>query len=109
MNKSFQDLDDNKLIALCRQKNEEAYSALVGRYLFAVRFRASCYVGSDIDLEALVQEGLIGLINAVKNYSEDFDTSFATFAHLCIDRNIISAVRKSLAKKQIPKSAFVLI
>lgn len=109
MSNKYQNSDDNELIVLCRNGDEEAYSALVGRYLFTVRSRASVYDKSGIDFEDLVQEGFIGLMNAVKCYENNFGTSFSTFAYLCIDRNILSAVRKSIAKKQIPKSALVFI
>ncbi len=105
----FHSLDDNELIALCKDGDEEAYSALFARYLFTVRSRAGVYDKSGIDFEDLVQEGYIGLINAVNNYEIDFGTSFSTFAYMCIDRNILSSVRKSLAKKQIPKSALIFI
>ena len=109
MVKKIHSLDDENLIALCRVGDDEAYSALIARYLFTVRNRASVYNNSGIDFEDLVQEGLIGLLNAVKNYESSFDTSFSTFAYLCIDRNILTAVRKSLAKKQIPKAALSFI
>ena len=105
MNNKIHSLDDEKLIALCRIGDDEAYSVLIARYLFTIRKRASVYNNSGIDFEDLVQEGFIGLLNAVKCYESSFDTSFSTFAYLCIDRNILSVVRKSLAKKQIPKSA----
>lgn len=109
MKSKIHSLDDEKLIALCRIGDDEAYSVLIARYLFTVRKRASVYENSGIDFEDLVQEGFIGLLNAVKYYENNFDTSFSTFAYLCIDRNILSAVRKSLTKKQIPKSALVFI
>ena len=109
MKNKLHSLDDEKLIALCRIGDDEAYSVLIARYLFTVRKRASVYENSGIDFEDLVQEGFIGLLNAVKYYENNFDTSFSTFAYLCIDRNILSAVRKSLTKKQIPKSALVFI
>lgn len=109
MKNKIHSLDDEQLIALCRIGDDEAYSVLVARYLLTIRKRASVYNNSGIDFEDLVQEGFIGLLNAVKCYESNFDTSFSTFAYLCIDRNILSAVRKSLAKKQIPKSALSFI
>ena len=109
MSDKFLSLDDSELIVLCRKGDEKAYSALIARYLFTVRSRASVYENSGIDFEDLMQEGYIGLVNAVKSYESNFGTSFSTFAYMCIDRNILSAVRKSMAKKQIPKSALVFI
>ena len=109
MRKNFHNMDDNELVALCKSGDEDAYSALIARYLFSVRARAFAYQNSGIDSEDLVQEGFIGLLEAVKCYENSFGTSFSTFAYLCIDRKIISAVRKSLSKKQIPNSALVFI
>lgn len=105
----FHSLSDSELIELCKSGDEEAYSALIARYIFTVRSRAGVYEKSGIDFEDLVQEGYIGLMNAVKNYENSFGTSFSTFAYMCIDRNILSAVRKSISKKQIPASALVFI
>lgn len=109
MQKNFHEYSDEKLVALCKQGDEDAYSALVGRYIFAVRSRASIYNNSGIDFEDLVQEGFIGLMNAVNCYDENFGTTFATFAFLCVDRNILSAVKKNLSKKRIPQHALVFI
>lgn len=109
MVKKFADYSDEELVFACKHGDNDAYSALVGRYLFAVRARAYAYDKSEIDFEDLVQEGLIGLMNAVKCYDSSFGASFSTFAYLCIDRNIMSAVKKTLSKKQIPKSALVFI
>lgn len=109
MFEKFDSLSDSELIELCKNGDEEAYGALIARYIFTVRSRAAVYEKSGIDFEDLVQEGYIGLMNAVKNYENSFGTSFSTFAYLCIDRNILSAVRKSLSKKQIPSSALVFI
>ena len=109
MNLKLQNCSDEELVALCKSGDEEAYSALIGRWLFAVRSRASIYDKSGIDFEDLVQEGFIGLMNAVKAYDNDFGASFSTFAFLCIDRKILDAVKKSLGKKQIPKHALVFL
>ena len=108
MNK-FSDYSDENLISDCKSGDDDAYGVLIGRYLFAVRSRAYAYDKSAIDFEDLVQEGLIGLVNAVKCYDGSFGTSFSTFAYLCIDRNIMSAVKKTFSKKQIPKSVLVFI
>ncbi len=109
MSEKFLGLTDEKLIEKCKQNDQEAYSSLVARYLFVVRYRAAAYNTGEIDFDDLVQEGLIGLMNAVKGFDKDFGTKFSTFATLCIDRNILSAVKKALSKKQIPKSALVFI
>lgn len=100
----LQSESDNNLVKLAQSGNEEAYSALVGRYIFLVRNCANNYFSDTLDFDDLMQEGLIGLMNAVNAFELNCNTSFFTFARLCIDRNIISAVRKSFRKKQIPQS-----
>ena len=105
----LQSESDNNLVKLAQSGNEEAYSALVGRYIFLVRNCANNYFSDTLDFDDLMQEGLIGLMNAVNAFELNCNTSFFTFARLCIDRNILSAVRKALSKKQIPKSALVFI
>lgn len=105
----FQRLSDNKLAAAAQKGDSEAYSALIGRYIFLVRNCAGGYFADSLEYDDLVQEGFIGLMNAVKSFDSECSTAFSTFAKLCIERNIISAVRKTLRKKQIPSSMLVFI
>lgn len=106
---AFGQLSDNELAAAARKGDSNAYSALVGRYIFLVRGCAGGYFSDSLEFDDLVQEGFIGLMNAVKGFDPDCNTAFSTFAKLCIERNIISAVRKNLRKKQIPSSMLVFI
>lgn len=103
------DLSDNELVTLAQQGEEDAYSVLVGRYIFLVRNCASGYFSDQLDFDDIMQEGFIGLMNAVSAFDSSCETSFATFARLCINRNIISAVRRTLRKKQIPQSMLVFL
>ncbi|MBQ2676088.1 MAG: sigma-70 family RNA polymerase sigma factor [Clostridia bacterium] len=107
--KDLRQATDEELCALSKKGNDDAFSALVGRYIFTVHDRASGYYGSGIDSDDLTQEGMIGLMSAVRCYDKDCGASFRTFAWLCIDRSIISAVRSTLRKKQIPSSSIVSI
>lgn len=112
MSKSENDLrslNDEKLAMLSKNGNHDAFSVLVGRYVFTVRNRASSYSGSGIDFEDLVQEGTIGLMYAVNAFEPEIGTGFYTLARLCIDRKIISAVRSTFRKKQIPQSSLVFL
>ena len=103
------ELSDNELVAAAQKGDNEAYSAVIGRYIFLVRNCAGGYFSDSLEFDDLVQEGFIGLMNAVKGFDHDCNTAFSTFAKLCIERNIISAVRKTLRKKQIPSSMLVFI
>ena len=103
------DLSDNELVTLAQQGEKDAYSVLIGRYIFLVRNCASGYFSDQLDLDDIMQEGFIGLMNAVEAFDSGCEASFATFARLCINRNIISAVRRTLRKKQIPQSMLVFL
>ncbi len=107
--KNLRRLDDEQLAEQAKNGDSAAYDALLRRYVFLVHSRAAGYKGSNVDFEDLVQEGMIGLMHAVAGYDKDCGASFQTFARLCIDRNIISAVRATLRKKQIPKNSLVSI
>jgi len=98
---------DEELAEKAKLGDNEAFSALVVRYVFTVKSRVNHYNGSGIDPEDLAQEGTIGLMSAVRSFDKSLNTTFRTFAWLCIDRSIISAVKASLRKKQIPKASLV--
>ncbi len=96
-------------LSLAAAGDEGAFGVLVSRYLYAVKARAHHYKGCGVELEDLSQEGLIGLMSAARTYDITCGTSFKTYAWLCIDRSIITAVKSTLAKKQIPPSSLVHI
>lgn len=102
-------VSNNELAYLAQNGCSEAYSVLTGRFIFLVRNCAGGYFSDSLDAEDLVQEGFIGLMNAVMSFDPKCGAAFSTFAKLCIDRQIISAVRKSLRKKRIPQSMLVFI
>ena len=106
MAKANRPVGDEQLCAAAKAGSEDAFATLAGRYIFHVRARAADYAGS-IEFEDLVQEGTIGILNAVRMFDPAAGVRFSTFAYLCIDRSILSAVRRALRKKQIPKTALI--
>ena len=100
-------LTDEYIVSAASKGDQDAWVTIISRYLPLIKNRASVYVGADFEGEDLTQEGYIGFIRAVRTYSQDAGSSFKTYATLCIDNSIISAVRKSLTKKRIPGSAIV--
>ncbi len=98
---------DEYIVSLASQGDQNAWVTILSRYLPLIKNRAAVYVGADFEGEDLAQEGYIGFIRAVRTYSVDAGSSFKTYAILCIDNSIISAVRKSLTKKCIPGSVLV--
>jgi RNA polymerase sporulation-specific sigma factor len=99
--------DDHYLIALAKQGRKDAYDKIVKRYHGFVRLKASSYFLIGGDSDDLVQEGLVGLYKAVRDYRSDRESSFRNFAELCITRQIITAVKTSTRNKHTPLNEYV--
>ncbi len=100
-------LDDGYLLALARQGSRDAYDRLVRRYASFVRLKASSYFLVGGDSEDLVQEGLVGLYKAIRDFRPDRESSFRNFAELCITRQIITAVKTATRNKHTPLNGYV--
>jgi RNA polymerase sigma-H factor len=100
-------LGDGYLIALAKTGSAPAYDAIVRRYYGFVRLKASSYFLAGGDSEDLVQEGLVGLYKAVRDYRTDRESSFRNFAELCITRQIITAVKTASRNKHTPLNRYV--
>src|SRR5262245_53835355 len=101
------ELDDHYLIALAKQGKKDAYDRIVKRYYGFVRLKASSYFLIGGDSDDLIQEGLVGLYKAVRDYRTDRESSFRNFAELCITRQIITAVKTSTRNKHTPLNEYV--
>ncbi|MDD7733715.1 MAG: RNA polymerase factor sigma-70 [Anaerovoracaceae bacterium] len=93
---------DEELIRRSREGDEAASNELMSRYKAVVRNRASSYFMAGADQEDLIQEGMIGVFKAIRDYDEKKGASFRTFAELCIQRQIISAVKGASRMKHAP-------
>jgi RNA polymerase sporulation-specific sigma factor len=100
-------VDDGYLIALAKQGHTEAYDQIVRRYYGFVRLKASSYFLAGGDADDLIQEGLVGLYKAVRDYRTDRESSFRNFAELCITRQIITAVKTATRNKHTPLNQYV--
>jgi RNA polymerase sigma-H factor len=100
-------LDDGYLLALARQGSHDAYDRLVRRYASFVRLKASSYFLIGGDSEDLIQEGLVGLYKAIRDFRPDRESSFRNFAELCITRQIITAVKTATRNKHTPLNGYV--
>ena len=99
--KHSNDLSDEQLQSLAKSGSLDAEEELIKRYSIVVKARARvCFlVGGES--EDLIQEGMIGLVSAIRNYSPDGGASFKTYAELCIKRRLYSAIRASYSKKNV--------
>lgn len=99
-------LSDEEVVELAKSGSEEAYGHIIARYRNLVYKKAKTYFIKGADEEDLVQEGMIGLYKAVKDFSPE-RSSFAAFAKLCVSRNMLTAVKNSLRNKHIPLNSYV--
>jgi len=100
-------VDDGFLIALAKQGDSMAYDTLVRRYHGFVRLKASSYFLAGGDPDDLIQEGLVGLYKAIRDFRSDKESSFRNFAELCITRQIITAVKTATRNKHSPLNQYV--
>jgi RNA polymerase sporulation-specific sigma factor len=100
-------VEDGYLIALAKQGDPTAYDRIVRRYYGFVRLKASSYFLAGGDSDDLIQEGLVGLYKAVRDYRTDRESSFRNFAELCITRQIITAVKTATRNKHSPLNQYV--
>ena len=96
------ELDDHYLVALAKEGRTDAYDAIVRRYRGFVRLKASSYFLLGGESDDLIQEGLLGLYKAIRDYRSDRESSFRSFAELCITRQIITAVKTATRNKHTP-------
>ena len=107
MVKDYDTCTDEELIARLRAGEREITDYLIDKYKSLVRTRARALYLVGGDHEDLIQEGMLGLFKAVRDYKSGKEASFATFAGLCIDRQMYSAVASSQRQKHQPLNSFV--
>ncbi|RLQ91779.1 RNA polymerase sporulation sigma factor SigH [Falsibacillus albus] len=107
MYEEFEQLEDEHLVDLVHQGDSEALDFLIQKYRNFVRAKARSYFLIGADKEDIVQEGMIGLYKAIRDYKEDKLTSFKAFAELCITRQIITAIKTATRQKHIPLNSYV--
>ena len=107
--KDYKEYSDELLVRMARDGDEKAEDFLLKKYKDFVRSKARAYflVGGDSD--DLIQEGMIGLYNAIGHYDESMASSFMTYAAICINNKLISAVSADGRQKNAPLNGYVSI
>jgi len=105
--KAQRELEDLQLALKARNGDGEAMDRLIRRYTGFVRLKSSSYFLAGGDSEDLIQEGLIGLYKAVRDFRPDKETSFRSFAELCVTRQIITAIKTATRFKHAPLNTYV--
>lgn len=105
--RSKRELEDLQLVLRARNDDSVALDTLIRRYTGFVRLKASSYFLAGGESDDLIQEGLIGLYKAVRDFRSDKETSFRSFAELCITRQIITAIKTATRFKHAPLNTYV--
>ena len=105
--KAQRELEDLQLVLKARNGSSAALDTLLRRYQGFVRLKASSYFLAGGDADDLVQEGMVGLYKAVRDYRPEKETSFRSFAELCITRQIITAIKTATRFKHAPLNGYV--
>src|SRR5437867_5827590 len=105
--KAQRELEDLQLVLRARNGDGSALETLIRRYTSFMRLKASSYFLAGGDSEDLIQEGLVGLYKAVRDFRPDKETSFRSFAELCVTRQIITAIKTATRFKHAPLNTYV--
>lgn len=95
-------LTDEQLVKMAQEGSETAQEILLEKYKSIVKLKAKDYYIVGSDSEDVIQEGMIGLFKAIRGYDEDRDASFRTFAEMCINNQLVSAIKKANRLKHQP-------
>jgi RNA polymerase sporulation-specific sigma factor len=107
MYNDYKNMEDERLVELVHQGDGEALDFLIHKYQNFVRAKARSYFLVGADREDIVQEGMIGLYKAVRDFKGDKLSSFKAFAELCITRQMITAIKTATRQKHIPLNSYV--
>ena len=95
------------LIQIIKSGDKHALEYLIDRYKGLVNMKVSKYYIIGAEREDIIQEGLIGLFKAIKNYQSDKQSSFKNFANMCIERQLITAIKSSNRQKHMPLNSYL--
>ena len=100
-------MQDEEIINKIKAGDKSALNYLMDKYKELVNMKVSKYYIIGAEKEDIVQEGMIGLYKAIKSYSEDKNTSFKSFANMCIERQLITAIKTSNRQKHMPLNSYL--
>jgi len=100
-------LSDDKIVSLAKNGDKEAEEYLIRKYKEFVKNRSHQYYIAGADRDDIIQEGMIGIFKAIRDYEDDKGASFSTFAELCITRQIISAIKQARRLKHGPLNTYI--
>ena len=106
-NSRFNNMSDEEIVDLCKSKDKEAMDYLLNKYKSEVYLKTTKYYINGAEQEDLFQEGMIGLYKAIRDFDKTKEISFKNFAYLCIERQIMTAIKGSNRQKHVPLNSAV--
>ena len=103
----YNNLDDNEVITKIKQGDKKALNYLLDKYTDVVSMKAGKYFIVGAEKEDIIQEGLIGLFKAIKSFNPEKQSSFKTFANLCVERQLQTAIKSSMRQKHMPLNSYL--
>lgn len=103
----FLTMPDEKLVIIAQEGDSEATEFIIDKYKNLVKSKARTYFLIGADKEDIVQEGMIGLFKAIRDFKEERLCSFKAFAEVCVTRQIITAIKTATRQKHIPLNSYI--
>ncbi len=107
LNNNYNSKTDEELISLIKNGDKNAIDYIIDKYKSLVNMKVSKYFIIGAEKEDIIQEGMIGLFKAIQSYNGDKQNSFKTFANMCIERQLITAIKTSNRQKHMPLNGYV--
>lgn len=104
---TYKNAKDEELVLMAQTGDDVAQRYLLDKYKSLVRAKSRAYFLIGADTEDIIQEGMIGLYKAVRDYNEDKNASFRSFAELCVNRQMITAIKAATRQKHQPLNSYV--
>ncbi len=103
----YKNAKDEELVLMAQNGDDAAQEYLLDKYKSLVRAKSRAYFLMGADSEDIIQEGMIGLYKAVRDYNEEKNASFRSFAELCVNRQMITAIKAATRQKHQPLNSYI--
>ena len=107
LDNNYSAMSDEELISLVKKDDKFALDFIIEKYKNLVNMKVGKYFMIGAEREDIIQEGMIGLFKAIQSYNPDKQNSFKTFANMCIERQLITAIKTSNRQKNIPLNSYL--
>ena len=104
---SYKDYRDEELVRIAQAGDDAVQDYLLDKYKSLVRAKSRAYFLIGADSEDIIQEGMIGLYKAVRDFNGEKNTSFRSFAELCVNRQMITAIKAATRQKHQPLNSYI--